>query len=315
MGLEFPGPLGLAAGLRQERRRHRRAGRAGVRVRRGRHGHRASRSRATRSRGCSGCPRTGRSSTGWASTTTAPRPSPTAAPRRGSTAATAAAGRIGSVRARRCSGSTSARPRWSPRTTSRPCSPTTRSAPACSRRTPTTSWSTSPRPNTPGLRSLQAVERLAPLLDEVRRVADEAAGRRRAAAASRSPPTSPTRTWSPSPSWPVSHGLDGIIATNTTISREGLRTDAAEVAALGAGGLSGPGRCAALPGGAAAPAGPRPADRVISVGGITSADDAPRPARRRRRPAPGLHRRSSTGDPVAAPDRVAGPLTRQESPR
>ena len=31
-------------------------------------------------------------------------------------------------------------------------------------------------PNTPGLRSLQAVERLAPLLDEVRRVADEAAG-------------------------------------------------------------------------------------------------------------------------------------------
>ena len=32
-------------------------------------------------------------------------------------------------------------------------------------------------PNTPGLRSLQAVDRLAPLLDEVRRVAEEAAGR------------------------------------------------------------------------------------------------------------------------------------------
>lgn len=35
-------------------------------------------------------------------------------------------------------------------------------------------------------------------------------------------------------------GLAGVIATNTTISREGLRTDAAAVAAAGDGGLSGP---------------------------------------------------------------------------
>jgi dihydroorotate dehydrogenase len=35
-------------------------------------------------------------------------------------------------------------------------------------------------------------------------------------------------------------GLDGIIATNTTISRDGLASPAAEVAAAGAGGLSGP---------------------------------------------------------------------------
>ena len=34
-------------------------------------------------------------------------------------------------------------------------------------------------------------------------------------------------------------GIDGIIATNTTIGREGLTTAAAEVAALGNGGLSG----------------------------------------------------------------------------
>ncbi|EIM74813.1 dihydroorotate dehydrogenase 2 [Nitritalea halalkaliphila LW7] len=34
-------------------------------------------------------------------------------------------------------------------------------------------------------------------------------------------------------------GIDGIIATNTTISREGLQTPAAEVEAIGAGGLSG----------------------------------------------------------------------------
>ena len=35
-------------------------------------------------------------------------------------------------------------------------------------------------------------------------------------------------------------GLAGIVATNTTISREGLSTPAAEVAAMGAGGISGP---------------------------------------------------------------------------
>lgn len=34
-------------------------------------------------------------------------------------------------------------------------------------------------------------------------------------------------------------GLAGIIATNTTISRDGLRTDATDVAAMGAGGISG----------------------------------------------------------------------------
>jgi dihydroorotate dehydrogenase len=37
----------------------------------------------------------------------------------------------------------------------------------------------------------------------------------------------------------VALGLDGIIATNTTISRDGLSTDAEAVAAIGAGGLSG----------------------------------------------------------------------------
>lgn len=34
-------------------------------------------------------------------------------------------------------------------------------------------------------------------------------------------------------------GIDGVIATNTTVSRDGLQTPAAEVASLGAGGLSG----------------------------------------------------------------------------
>lgn len=88
-------------------------------------------------------------------------------------------------------------------------------------------------PNTPGLRDLQAVESLRPLLravldsvqvpvlvkiapdlsdDDIDAVADLA----------------------------VELGLAGIVATNTTIRRDGLHTDAAEVAAMGAGGLSGP---------------------------------------------------------------------------
>ncbi len=70
-------------------------------------------------------------------------------------------------------------------------------------------------------------------------------------------------------------GLDGIIATNTTISRADLATPDADVEAIGAGGLSGP------------PVAPRAAqvlrllrERVgpdltlVGVGGITSAADA-----------------------------------------
>lgn len=36
-----------------------------------------------------------------------------------------------------------------------------------------------------------------------------------------------------------STGLDGVIATNTTISREGLATSTGEIESIGAGGLSG----------------------------------------------------------------------------
>ncbi|MFD6157188.1 quinone-dependent dihydroorotate dehydrogenase [Nocardia sp. NPDC060256] len=123
-------------------------------------------------------------------------------------------------------------------------------------------------PNTPGLRDLQAVESLRPLLqavldsvqvpvlvkiapdlsdDDIDAVADLA----------------------------VELGLAGIVATNTTIRRDGLRTPADEVTAMGAGGLSG------------APVADRSLDvlrrlyrRVgdrlilISVGGIETADQA-----------------------------------------
>ena len=123
-------------------------------------------------------------------------------------------------------------------------------------------------PNTPGLRGLQEIDKLEPLLravkteagstpllvkiapdltdDEVERVSQLA----------------------------VDLGLDGIIATNTTLSRHGLRTAEETVAAAGAGGLSG------------APLAARSLDVlrvirsvvpaelcVISVGGIETAHD------------------------------------------
>ncbi|SEN45968.1 quinone-dependent dihydroorotate dehydrogenase [Cryobacterium luteum] len=88
-------------------------------------------------------------------------------------------------------------------------------------------------PNTPGLRGLQELDQLAPLLTAVKGAAgatpllvkiapdlEDVEVTRIAALA-------------------VELGLDGIIATNTTLSRSGLKTDAATIAAAGAGGLSG----------------------------------------------------------------------------
>jgi dihydroorotate dehydrogenase len=94
-------------------------------------------------------------------------------------------------------------------------------------------------PNTPGLRSLQAVDRLAPLLEEVRRVADDAAGRHVPLCVKIAPDLSDDDVVAVARLAGL-QGLDGIIATNTTISRDGLTSDAAEVDALGPGGLSGP---------------------------------------------------------------------------
>ena len=54
-GCDLPGPVGLAAGFDKNAVAHRRPGDARLRLRRDRHGHRRSRSRATRSRGSSGC--------------------------------------------------------------------------------------------------------------------------------------------------------------------------------------------------------------------------------------------------------------------
>ncbi|MDX6359196.1 MAG: dihydroorotate dehydrogenase [Nocardioidaceae bacterium] len=94
-------------------------------------------------------------------------------------------------------------------------------------------------PNTPGLRSLQAVDRLAPLLEEVRRVAEDAAGRHVPLCVKIAPDLADDDVVDVA-GLAASQGLDGIIATNTTVSRDGLATEPAEVEALGAGGLSGP---------------------------------------------------------------------------
>jgi dihydroorotate dehydrogenase len=94
-------------------------------------------------------------------------------------------------------------------------------------------------PNTPGLRNLQAVDRLAPLVDEVRRVADEAAGHPVPLLVKIAPDLADEDVVAVA-GLAREHGLDGLIATNTTLSREGLSTPAAEVDRIGAGGLSGP---------------------------------------------------------------------------
>ncbi|MBW9108830.1 quinone-dependent dihydroorotate dehydrogenase [Microbacterium ureisolvens] len=88
-------------------------------------------------------------------------------------------------------------------------------------------------PNTPGLRGLQAVETLRPLLEAVR----DAAGATPLLV--KIAPDLPDDEIVAIARLAVDAGLAGIIATNTTISREGLVTDPATVAAAGDGGLSG----------------------------------------------------------------------------
>lgn len=98
-------------------------------------------------------------------------------------------------------------------------------------------------PNTPGLRSLQAVERLEPLLAHVRRTADQAtdaAGRDRVPLLVKIAPDLADEDVTGVADLALALGLDGIVATNTTISRDDLTSDQQVVAALGAGGISGP---------------------------------------------------------------------------
>lgn len=129
-------------------------------------------------------------------------------------------------------------------------------------------------PNTPGLRQLQEIDSLAPLLRAVREEADAAVTGRHLPLLVKIAPDLADEDVAAVADLARDLGLDGVIATNTTIGRTGLRTDAAEVERLGAGGLSG------------APLKERslqvlrllraqlPQDTaVVSVGGVTTAAD------------------------------------------
>ena len=94
-------------------------------------------------------------------------------------------------------------------------------------------------PNTPGLRDLQAVERLGPLLSAVREALDRASPKRHVPLLVKIAPDLADADIDAIASMALERKLDGIIATNTTISRKGLSTDEARVSAIGAGGLSG----------------------------------------------------------------------------
>jgi dihydroorotate dehydrogenase len=95
-------------------------------------------------------------------------------------------------------------------------------------------------PNTPGLRDLQAAGRLRPVLVAVREALDAAVPGRRVPLLVKIAPDLADTDVDAIADLALELGLDGIIATNTTISRAGLASPASEVAAAGAGGLSGP---------------------------------------------------------------------------
>jgi dihydroorotate dehydrogenase len=129
-------------------------------------------------------------------------------------------------------------------------------------------------PNTPGLRDLQSVDKLRPLLAAVRSALDQASPRRRVPLLVKIAPDLADADVDAVADLALDLGLDGIIATNTTISRDGLR-DSAAVADAGPGGLSGaPLKARALS--VLRRLHARAGDRLvlIAAGGIETADDA-----------------------------------------
>lgn len=90
-------------------------------------------------------------------------------------------------------------------------------------------------PNTPGLRDLQAIEELRPILAAVQE-STEATG---TPVLVKIAPDLSGEDVDAVADLAVELGLAGIVATNTTISRDGLATATAEVEAMGPGGISG----------------------------------------------------------------------------
>jgi dihydroorotate dehydrogenase len=129
-------------------------------------------------------------------------------------------------------------------------------------------------PNTPGLRDLQAVEKLEPLLTAVRDQADAVTQRRVPLLVKIAPDLSDDDVLAVA-DLANALGLDGVIGANTTISRDGLTSDPGEVSRVGAGGLSGaPLRSRALQVLELLRSRLGPSTTVISVGGLTTAEDA-----------------------------------------
>jgi dihydroorotate dehydrogenase len=94
-------------------------------------------------------------------------------------------------------------------------------------------------PNTPGLRNLQAVEKLEPLLRAVRQSLD-AHARKHVPLLVKIAPDLADADVDAVADLALALGLDGIIATNTTVRRDDLNAPPEVVAAMGSGGLSGP---------------------------------------------------------------------------
>ncbi|MFB7275034.1 quinone-dependent dihydroorotate dehydrogenase [Streptomyces sp. NPDC056244] len=130
-------------------------------------------------------------------------------------------------------------------------------------------------PNTPGLRALQAVDLLRPLLTAVREAADRTVTGRRVPLLVKIAPDLADEDIDAVADLAVELGLDGIIATNTTIARDGLGlvSDPALVAETG--GLSGaPLKARSLE--VLRRLYGRVGDRItlVGVGGIENAEDA-----------------------------------------
>jgi dihydroorotate dehydrogenase len=129
-------------------------------------------------------------------------------------------------------------------------------------------------PNTPGLRDLQSVERLRPLLSAVRRQADAVTPGHLPLLVKIAPDLADKDVLAVA-DLALELGLDGIVATNTTISRQGLVSDPADVERVGAGGLSGaPLRARAVEVLRLLRERVGPDLTIIAVGGIGDADDA-----------------------------------------
>lgn len=94
-------------------------------------------------------------------------------------------------------------------------------------------------PNTPGLRDLQATSSLRPILTAVQAAVERSPTGRKVPLLVKIAPDLSDEDVLLVADLVLELGLDGIVATNTTIARSGLQSAPAEVDALGAGGLSG----------------------------------------------------------------------------